>query len=61
MGQPTESKKLGRPVTKGGKDPARSIRVPDEEWQAWQATAERRGMSLAAWLRALANRAVRRG
>lgn len=46
----------GRPVTTGS-TPPRSIRVPDDEWQQWQAKAARAGQSLTQWLRDLARKA----
>jgi hypothetical protein len=48
--------KLGRPVTKGYKDPMRSLRVPDEEWERWQNAATAKGLSISMWLRRIANR-----
>lgn len=52
-------KKPGPPKTKG-KDPARSIRVPNDEWDQWKRVAESKGISLSKWLRKLANAAARR-
>lgn len=38
-----------------GQTPIRSIRVSDEDWELWQAAAERAGAeSVSAWLRQLA-------
>lgn len=54
-----ERKKPGPPKTKD-RDPARSIRVPDDEWQRWGETARGKGLSIAAWLRQMANRSVAR-
>lgn len=34
----------------------RSIRVPDEEWKTWKERAAKKGLSLTAWLRMVANR-----
>lgn len=51
-------KKPGPPKTKG-KDPMRSLRVPDAEWEAWRAKAQGEGLSLTAWLRKVANRNAR--
>lgn len=53
----TSKKPIGRPVTKGDRDKIRSIRVPDDEWEAWREAAK--GTTIAKWLRALANRAAR--
>lgn len=50
---------VGRPKTKG-RDTPRSIRVPDDEWIAWQNAAEREELTLSMWLRNIANRCAAR-
>ena len=40
----TEKPKRGRPAT--GQTPLRSVRVPDERWQAAKEKAEREGRSI---------------
>jgi hypothetical protein len=57
MAKKKKPKKPGPPKTKG-KDPARSLRVPEEEREAWQLAAKKSGLSLSMWLRGLANRAA---
>lgn len=52
-------RKRGRPVTKGGKDPVRSIRVPDEQWEHWQQVAEGREISISQLIRQSVDRALR--
>jgi predicted DNA binding CopG/RHH family protein len=49
-----KGKKPGPPPSKG-KDPVRSLRVPDAEWEAWKKKAAKAGLSLSMWLRRLAN------
>jgi hypothetical protein len=53
--------KAGRPALGDDErmDP-RPIRCKLSEWQTWQAAAKRRGKTLSAWLRELANRAAKR-
>lgn len=53
-----ERKKPGPPKTKG-KDPLRSLRVPNEEWERWKQAAARKGLTLSMWLRDIANRKAR--
>ena len=48
-------KKPGPPKTKG-KDPLRSLRVPDYEWGQWKKAAAQKGLTLSMWLREIANR-----
>ena len=38
-----------------GKTPPRSIRVPDADWEAWQAAAREAGLSLSEWIRTILN------
>lgn len=45
---PAKKKRPGRPAT--GKTPIRSIRVPDEMWERWKATAEKAGKGVTAWI-----------
>lgn len=52
-------KKPGPPKTKD-KDPPRSLRVPNEEWEQWGRFASGRGLSISMWLRTLANGAILR-
>lgn len=33
----------------------RSLRVPDQEWEAWKLKAARCGLTLSMWLRSLGN------
>jgi len=57
MAKKVEKKsKRGRPVTTG-KTPMRSMRVPDDEWDAWRAAAG--DGPLGAWIRAVCNAAAR--
>jgi hypothetical protein len=48
----------GRPVTTGT-TPLRSIRVPDEEWHAWQKQAAKLGTTVTEWIRNLALKAMK--
>jgi hypothetical protein len=54
-----KKKKTPGPAPSKGKDPMRSFRVPDTEWEAWKNKAESSGMSLAGWIRKLANAALK--
>jgi hypothetical protein len=38
-----------------GSTPMRSIRVPDEDWHAWQAAAAAAGLSVSEWIRRTLN------
>jgi hypothetical protein len=58
MAAKQEKRGPGRPAT--GKQPHRSIRASDEDWNNWQTAAEHNGQSLAAWMRDILNRAARR-
>ena len=49
-------RKPGRPKTKGHKDPTRSIRVPDAEWEKWRRAAADKGVTIAALVRETMNR-----
>lgn len=42
------------------KTPNRTLRIPDEEWAAWKAEADRLGVSLTDFLRATMNNRVKR-
>lgn len=53
-----ERKKPGPPKTKG-KDPLRSLRVPDEEWERWKRAASKKKLTLSMWIREIANRNAR--
>lgn len=52
-----KNSKRGRPVTTGT-TPMRSIRVPEDEWQAWATAAEADGQALGAWIRAACGKAL---
>lgn len=42
------------------KTPNRTLRIPDDEWAAWKAAAERSGMNLTDFLRETMNNRVKR-
>ncbi|WAB10610.1 ribbon-helix-helix DNA binding domain protein [Gordonia phage Ecliptus] len=42
------------------KTPNRTLRIPDDEWAAWKAEADRLGVSLTDFLRATMNNRVKR-
>lgn len=52
-------KKPGPPKTKG-KDKIRAIRMPDDEWEALRELAASQRLTIAAWIRATARKAVQR-
>jgi hypothetical protein len=57
--EPTVPKR-GRPFA-GGKEPMRSFRVSDAEWDDWKRAAEASGAkSLAEWIRGVVNKAASR-
>lgn len=41
-----------------GKHPARALRIPDEEWKAYQWAAKQMGLSFSVWARAILSEAV---
>ena len=49
----------GRPITTGTAK-IRNIRVHDHEWKRWGELADAEGVSISAWIRALARRAARK-
>jgi hypothetical protein len=52
-----KKRKRGRP-SKGGPEPARSIRVSDAQWLAIKSAAAREGLTATAWLLGLAQNAI---
>jgi predicted HicB family RNase H-like nuclease len=57
-GQPGQSGRYSIAGGRNGKTPMRSIRVPDEDWTAWQTAAKRAGLSVSEWIRQQLNAAI---